>query len=83
MQARGLQGSAATSAQPCVSADDCPGLDAQLLDKSYYIEKVVTPVPATASMTVKTGRIAIEGSVAEMTHSTHPLAKAFLGGGAD
>ncbi len=32
---------------------------------------------------LENGRIAIEGSVAEMTHSTHPLAKAFLGGGAD
>jgi len=59
VQVRGLQ--SAAGAQPCVSAVDCPGLDAQLLDKSYYIEKVVTPVPATASMTVKTGRVAIEG----------------------
>jgi phospholipid/cholesterol/gamma-HCH transport system ATP-binding protein len=32
---------------------------------------------------LENGRIAIEGSVAEMTHSSHPLAKAFLGGGAD
>lgn len=29
------------------------------------------------------GRIAIEGGVEEMLHSDHPLAKAFLGGGAD
>lgn len=29
------------------------------------------------------GRIAVEGSVEEMLHSDHPLAKAFLGGGAD
>jgi phospholipid/cholesterol/gamma-HCH transport system ATP-binding protein len=32
---------------------------------------------------LENGRIAIEGTVAEMTHSSHPLAKAFLGGGAD
>src|SRR5262249_31540691 len=29
------------------------------------------------------GRIALEGTVAEMTASDHPLARAFLGGGAD
>lgn len=29
------------------------------------------------------GRIAVEGTVAELVHSDHPLAKAFLGGGAD
>jgi len=29
------------------------------------------------------GRIAIEGTVAEMTHSDHPLARAFLGAGSD
>ncbi|MBL8730940.1 MAG: ATP-binding cassette domain-containing protein [Planctomycetes bacterium] len=29
------------------------------------------------------GRIAVQGTVAEMTHSDHPLARAFLGGGAD
>ena len=29
------------------------------------------------------GKIAVEGTVAEMTASDHPLAKAFLGGGAD
>lgn len=32
---------------------------------------------------LENGRIAIEGSVEEMLHSDHPLAKAFLGGGAD
>ena len=29
------------------------------------------------------GRIAVQGTVAEMTHSDHPLARAVLGGGAD
>src|SRR5262249_60445718 len=29
------------------------------------------------------GRIALEGTVAEMMRSDHPLARAFLGGGAD
>jgi len=29
------------------------------------------------------GRIALEGTIEEMTHSDHPLALAFLGGGAD
>jgi phospholipid/cholesterol/gamma-HCH transport system ATP-binding protein len=29
------------------------------------------------------GRIGVEGTVAEMLHSDHPLAKAFLGGGSD
>ncbi len=55
VQVRGLQ--SPTGAQPCTSASDCPGVDAQFLDKSYYLDKVVTPVPATVS----TGRIAIEG----------------------
>jgi phospholipid/cholesterol/gamma-HCH transport system ATP-binding protein len=32
---------------------------------------------------LENGRIAVEGTVAEMTASTHPLARAFLGGGAD
>lgn len=32
---------------------------------------------------LENGRIAVEGTVAEMTASPHPLARAFLGGGAD
>lgn len=32
---------------------------------------------------LENGRIAVEGTVAEMTASTHPLARAFLGGGSD
>jgi phospholipid/cholesterol/gamma-HCH transport system ATP-binding protein len=32
---------------------------------------------------LENGKIGIEGSVAEMTESDHPLARAFLGGGAD
>lgn len=55
VQVRSLQ--SPTGAQPCASAGDCPGVDAQFLDKSYYMEKAVTPVPAT----VATGRVAIEG----------------------
>ena len=54
-QVRGLQGGAIATA--CVSATDCPGLTSDLLDKSYWVSKVVTPVPAT----VTTGRVAIEG----------------------
>jgi len=57
VQVRGLQGSSAAAATPCRDATDCPGLDSQLLDKSYFVETVVTPVPST----VRTGRVAIEG----------------------
>ena len=32
---------------------------------------------------IEHGRIAVEGTVAEMTSSDHPLARAFLGGGSD
>ena len=32
---------------------------------------------------VDNGRIVIEGTVDEMQHSSHPLARAFLGSGAD
>ncbi len=66
-QVRGLQANvaspAATPATPCVSADDydCPGLSSDQLFNSYWVEKVVTPVPATPTAPVTTGRVAIEG----------------------
>ena len=64
-QVRGLQAKdaspAATPATPCASSGDCPPLDSTQLVNSYWVEKVVTPVPATLTSTVTTGRVAIEG----------------------
>jgi len=54
-QVRGLQ--AGTTATACVSASDCPGVSSADLYRSYWVERVVAPVPSS----VTTGRVAIEG----------------------
>jgi phospholipid/cholesterol/gamma-HCH transport system ATP-binding protein len=64
-------------------------LIAQVRDELHVTGLVVTHSRACATQCgdrigiIENGKIAVEGSVAEMTTSEHPLARAFLGGGSD
>jgi OmcA/MtrC family decaheme c-type cytochrome len=50
-----------TAAGHCLNAGDkCPGVGSDLY-RRYYVQKQVTPLPATPTRTVTTGRVAIEG----------------------
>lgn len=64
-------------------------LIAQVRDELHVTGLVVTHSRACATQCgdrigiLENGRIAVEGTVDEMVRSDHPLARAFLGGGAD
>ena len=64
-------------------------LIAQVRDELNVTGLIVTHSRACATQCgdrigiLENGKLGIEGTVDEMTHSDHPLARAFLGGGAD